>query len=152
MTVDIRDCVTFIDAKPGQCWWKPCGNPLPKGRRKWCSDECGRKWMVEHMWTEARNAAILRDEGKCQHCGKVVAFIRTFGRGDHQFQRHVNVHTDRPPEVNHIEPRRGQGYASGCHNHLDNLETLCHDCHVRVTANQQGYRTATQPANQGALL
>ena len=40
-------------------------------------------------------------------------------------------------EVNHIELRDGAGYASGCWNHLENLETLCHDCHVVVTNEQR---------------
>jgi hypothetical protein len=38
--------------------------------------------------------------------------------------------------VNHIEPRVGKGYGWGCWNHQDNLETLCHDCHVVVTKSQ----------------
>lgn len=40
-------------------------------------------------------------------------------------------------EVNHIEPRRGRGYQAGCHNHLANLETLCHRDHVAVTRLQK---------------
>lgn len=40
-------------------------------------------------------------------------------------------------EVNHIAPRNGGGYGTGCHNHLSNLETLCHLCHVQVTKNQR---------------
>jgi hypothetical protein len=39
-------------------------------------------------------------------------------------------------EVNHIDPRVGQGYNSGCWNHQDNLETLCHKCHVKTTRRQ----------------
>ena len=41
-----------------------------------------------------------------------------------------------PLEVNHIEPRKGAGYGPGCHHHLDGLETLCHACHLEVTAAQ----------------
>jgi 5-methylcytosine-specific restriction endonuclease McrA len=44
------------------------------------------------------------------------------------------------PEVNHKEPRVGQGYGFGCWNHPENLETLCHRCHVRVTSQQKRER------------
>lgn len=47
---------------------------------------------------------------------------------------------DLAPEVNHIEPRSGKGYGMGCHNHADNLETLCHSCHVEVTESQRNLR------------
>jgi len=39
-------------------------------------------------------------------------------------------------EVNHIVAREGAGYGNGCHNHQDNLETLCHKCHVKTTTQQ----------------
>ena len=66
-----------------------------------------------HGWTSARKSVRRRDKWTCQHCGR------------------------RPPrggiEVNHIVPRNGGGYRFGCWNHHDNLETLCHDCHVEVS-------------------
>lgn len=40
-------------------------------------------------------------------------------------------------EVNHREPRNGDGYGVGCWHHLDNLETLCHGCHVEETTRQR---------------
>lgn len=69
---------------------------------------------TEHDWALAKKAAKTRDGHACVTCGS----------------------TDRL-EVNHIDPRRGQGYGKGCHHHLDNLETLCHDCHVLVTREQR---------------
>lgn len=56
-------------------------------------------------------------------------------------------------EVNHIDPRRGGGYGPGCWNHLDNLETLCHRCHLDVTAEQlrqQAVETVGRLARQAA--
>jgi 5-methylcytosine-specific restriction endonuclease McrA len=62
------------------------------------------------------------------------------------------VQSERPPlrkhpvgathdlEVNHTRPRRGQGYTTGCHHHLDLLETLCRVCHVEETARQRRQR------------
>lgn len=68
----------------------------------------------QHDWTSAKKAAKERDNHSCLECGSKEKL-----------------------EVNHIIPRRGQGYGRGCHNHLDNLETLCHDCHVVVTREQR---------------
>jgi len=48
------------------------------------------------------------------------------------------------PEVNHIDPRVGEGYGFGCWNHQDNLETLCHSCHVKVTKLQRHDRIVGQ--------
>lgn len=39
-------------------------------------------------------------------------------------------------EVNHKIPRKGMGYTNGCHHHLDDVETLCHPCHVQETTKQ----------------
>jgi 5-methylcytosine-specific restriction endonuclease McrA len=62
------------------------------------------------------------------------------------------VQSERPPlrkggvgathdlEVNHTTPRRGQGYPTGCHHHLDLLETLCRACHASETARQRRER------------
>lgn len=47
---------------------------------------------------------------------------------------------DLSPEVDHIVPRVGRGYGLGCHNHQSNLRTLCHQCHVEVTAQQRRAR------------
>jgi hypothetical protein len=43
-------------------------------------------------------------------------------------------------EVNHIDPLVGRGYSMSCYHHQDNLEVLCHDCHVVVTNAQRRER------------
>jgi len=45
-------------------------------------------------------------------------------------------------EVDHIIPRVGGGYATGCWNHLSNLRTLCHTHHVAITNRQRDARKA----------
>ncbi len=55
-----------------------------------------------------------------------------------------------PAEVNHIDPRNGAGYANGCHNHQDGLETLCHTCHVETTK-QQGRERRRAASPQYAM-
>lgn len=74
---------------------------------------CRTLYMENHLWGDARSAAMRRDEMKCRKCPAWA------------------------DEVNHIAPRRGRGYRRGCHHHLDNLESLCHRCHVIVTAEQR---------------
>mgnify|MGYP003950296153 CR=1 FL=1 len=97
-----------VDAD-GVCPW--CGRALPARRRRWCSDPCRADFVANHFWGLARERALARDEHRCTTCG-----VRR-----------------RKLEVHHVDPRRGQGYAAGCHHHLDLLETLCHACHVEVT-------------------
>lgn len=94
-----------------------CGKALPPGRSQWCSTACNKRDSQDHYWPLARKAAIKRDKGRCLTCES----------------------SDRL-EVNHIEPRLGQGYNAGCWHHPENLETLCHDCHVKVTNSQRKAR------------
>lgn len=116
------DCSLLSPIK-GRCWRKGCEKPLPKYRRHWCSQECGEWYASEHIWQMASQSALYRDNWTCRHCGK--ANVPHHGLG---------------LEVNHIVPRNGGGYNSGCWNHLAGLETLCHDCHVAVTRAQRRER------------
>lgn len=104
----------FAD-QPGVC--DGCGTKLTGRRTRWCSGECADEWVRQHNWAWARAAAKRRDSHRCVTCGQT-----------------------RRLEVNHIEPRVGQGYGWGCWNHLDNLETLCHWCHLAVTKQQVAER------------
>jgi len=125
----------------------------------------GLRAKTEHDINWARKAARKRDGDRCVECGGE-------GRGQRRpwpedvkwknYNRHLaakHLRLDVPwgewvlvnecpqyqpwLEVNHIEPRNGQGYGWGCHNHLSNLETLCHDCHVLVTREQKRARRLT---------
>lgn len=87
------------------CAW--CGDPLPKGRRRWCSDECGRAYSDNHSWTSARQAAKERDGFRCAECGASY-----------------------PLEVHHKDPVGARGYGHGCQHHLDGLVTLCRGHHL----------------------
>lgn len=110
-----------------------CGKQLVGRQQRWCSRECAFVEWNDHDWNSARKAARKRDGEQCVTCGS----------------------RDRL-EVNHIEPRVGQGYGWGCWNHQDNLETLCHDCHVKVTKAQAADRfrkfKATQQAYEDAAV
>lgn len=69
-------------------------------------------------WTRIRLVVLARDCGLCQcpHC-------KTGGK--------VTIAT----EVDHIKPK-----AQGGTDDLRNLRSVSHDCHVRLTAEQQGHK------------
>lgn len=111
----------FADEK-GRC--ARCGKDLPARRTVWCSGECYDRDFEQHLWALAKRLALKRDCHKCVKCGAEAGF---FGL-----------------EVNHIVPRNGQGYLTGCWNHVSGLETLCRTHHVEVTKAQMAARTAAQ--------
>ena len=92
------------------CWW--CGNDLSGRQVYWCGDTCQRGWRMLHDWGTARSRAMWRAGYKCQRCGKPAK------------------------EVNHRNPLVGRGYHAGCVHHPDNLEPLCHECHLVETIKQ----------------
>jgi 5-methylcytosine-specific restriction endonuclease McrA len=87
-----------------------CGGPLPEERPKWCSTLCSDRHARNHFYNVAREAAIARDGSVCRLCGS---------------QEYLEVH--------HVVPIRGRHDEPGCHHHVTGLETLCHQCHVRIT-------------------
>jgi 5-methylcytosine-specific restriction endonuclease McrA len=101
--------------KKGYC--NACGNKLIGRQTRWCSKKCNKKYAENHYWRFARKTAIKRDKKKCIKCGSKIKL-----------------------EVNHIKPVLGKGYGKGCKHHLNNLETLCHKCHVEVTNQQRKNR------------
>ena len=126
---DLRDCpLAYGDNDEHKCAW--CGKPLVGRQRRWCCYEHGSEWARQHCWTNARDAAKKRAESNCTRCGAHDAV------GDDGRWRSARL------EVNHVSPVLGKHSQNGCHHHLDGLETLCHDCHVKETARQFGYRTA----------
>lgn len=95
-----------------------------------------------HYWNAARRAAVIRDVFSCVKCGWAEGefyehYLRT---GQMVLWSRAQLTKRRPDnwlEVNHIVPRQGAGYGTGCWNHLANLETLCHKDHVKVTRRQR---------------
>lgn len=137
----------YADCKPhdlGQC--RNCGEP-PTGRfTYYCGAACRDVFEGDHFWNTARwsaidqasifkplpagkralpNTARLPDDtiawrqrqgSICACCGR-----GRFGEG----------------EVNHIAPVNGDRGFFSCANHQDNLEVLCHQCHVMATREQR---------------
>ena len=96
-----------------------CDGPLPRGRRRYCNDAHGLAFWAKHSYN-ALVAAVLNRDHTCVMCGS----------------------QDRL-EVDHIIPIADGGVV------LDptNCRTLCHACHVQVTAE---WRRSKAEANQRA--
>jgi hypothetical protein len=120
----------------------------------WCGNRCEDDYRANHWWDHARRRALVRDGNRCVHCGlgpDVLATAKLVTRallhlGPVEAARLWATDEWRAlalaceVEVNHVVPRVGAGYWSGCHHHLDGLETLCHRCHVAVTSDQRRLR------------
>jgi 5-methylcytosine-specific restriction endonuclease McrA len=147
-------CELIPDHPPTGC--AGCGKPLPPRRTRWCSDKCSSTWWrgfaEQHDWADARAAALKRDGHRCTRCGaddfndskphmrdyKTMDFDRfRIDRFRIDAKAWRRAKATRQLEVNHIVPRVGAGYGRGCWNHLSNLETVCHRCHVEVTKKQR---------------
>lgn len=83
-----------------------CGKPLTGRQKRWCSVVCRDWYYLNHRWTQARLAAMVRAGWKCEHCGALAE------------------------EVDHIIERRGVRLGErSCLHHAENLRALCHECH-----------------------
>lgn len=125
------------DTAAGHC--RACGQTLPSTRKSWCSPDCRNVYDRNHYWDSARRAAIRRDRG-CVKCGWVRDEYDQTCDGQ-LFLWSCAALRNRGPdnwlEVNHVTPRQGAGYGTGCAHHLSGLETLCHRCHIKVTRRQR---------------
>jgi len=151
--------MAFGENAERRCQW--CGDALPTRRHTvWCSDECSTAFSENHFWTNARNAALRRDGWTCVHCiGLPVLRApqrREFGWDDRAFDFALTAfdaeRARRRLEVNHVVPRVGRGYGFGCHHHLANLETLCHEHHRIETSVQRDERRGVQRHRQLQLI
>jgi 5-methylcytosine-specific restriction endonuclease McrA len=155
-----------LQAVPGRCARVACDRELPKGRRRWCSDECGGlpEFWDNHFFASARHAALQRDGFRCVRCGAngdapkderaaIIApapyeyrkGLRYWERDDFKVWHGLNLAynaaldaLDRKYrlEVNHKVPALGAHAEVSCIHHLDNLETLCGPCHRGTTSAQ----------------
>ncbi len=91
------------------CLW--CDKPLPKGRRKYCCDECSHEYFVNKIaclwWSNAVAMAQERANYKCEDCGN-----------KDKLEVHHIIKLDRF-ENRHNSPKNSQ----------DNLRVLCRPCH-----------------------
>jgi 5-methylcytosine-specific restriction endonuclease McrA len=117
-------CGNQFEIKP----WVERQNKSKSGMR-FCSKKCNMAYRSKYLsgensplwvggittyrgkgWIAARNAAVKRDNGTCQECGKIVG-------------KSIPVH--------HINPFRNYNSAQEA-NSLDNLVCLCQSCHMKI--------------------
>ena len=86
-----------------------CGNPLTGNQLYYCSENCKLEFYNSHptsiSWNDVRKRALERDQNTCVKCGKAAE------------------------EVDHVK----EIWEGGPEFDLDNLQSLCHDCHVAKT-------------------
>lgn len=138
-----------------------CGGDLPAGMRRWCGARCSEAYWDNHGWGSARFRAIALarvggpqgvvvcddcgGDAESRRCGSCRESWPCRAWADAQPKAYVPGHypvTTAGAEVNHVEPRVGQGYHEGCHHHQTNLQVLCHTCHVAETTRQVRERRA----------
>ncbi|HLF77966.1 MAG TPA: hypothetical protein VJB57_10800 [Dehalococcoidia bacterium] len=127
-----RNFVTCVDLTQQLCRLGSCRQPLPQRRTAYCSDQHGREFERNHVWSSARRAARRRARWACQRCGFKPAEVRKDPDARKSYARH-----ELRLEVNHIEPLAGAYRGVTCLNHQSNLEVLCHRCHVTTTGEQR---------------
>ena len=145
--------------------WKPycgecgfCGKPLVNtGYACRASKDVQPTHLAEynknHYWGQARFEALQRDDYKCVKCSWPEVIDHSIclegktpkhNRNDTWCYKCRRTTSSGPLEVNHIIPRNGNKEDNSCFHHLDNLETLCHACHVKVTRVQRRHKKAVK--------
>lgn len=129
---------------------RQCGEPTRGRLIYYCSPECRKEFEANHFWSTARSTAILRttvfDIRESSN-----AYGATWHRRVETFCARCWLPIHNEPEVNHIVPVNGDRQNFGCQNHQDNLEPLCHSCHLTVTAEQRAAGLIGPPRLQQRL-
>ena len=127
----------------GRCTW--CDEPIGGGYRNWCSYKCRDEGYVRGgFWAQA---ILKRDNGVCAICGlktldlkarveRIVQVSRdskrcfTYSRIQRWCRSNKMQSYRTPYEIDHIVPVSEGGGCCG----LDNLRTVCVNCHKKLTA------------------
>ncbi len=143
----VPTCQTYrADCRTHRDGCRNCGSPVPN-HRAYCSNcicDGGRDTFErEHFWSSASAFALLM----ASPFGPATEFLRQPWIGDpicSKCGKACGTLTyAREAEVNHIVPllrQKHRVYYFGCFNHQDNLEVVCHDCHVVITTEQRRSR------------
>jgi hypothetical protein len=120
--------ISCVDVSVRLCRLASCRGELVGRRTAYCSDAHAREFEANHVWPAARRLARRRARWTCQRCGFRPSAVRKDPARAALYARH-----ELKLEVNHITALRGGYRFVSCLNHADNLEVLCHRCHVAAT-------------------
>ena len=128
-----------------------CGNSVHSPRRTLCSVECAHELRLRTNGNYLRKCVYKRDKGICKICGedtKLIAKkvlqlkIDNLIEEMELFLKEKNISLKRKIwrrknggglwDADHIIPVKDGGGQCG----LDNIRTLCIDCHKKVTKNK----------------
>jgi 5-methylcytosine-specific restriction protein A len=118
------------------CRW--CGEETPKGRFTFCSDGCVHAWRIRSDPGYLREQVFRRDRGVCAQCGLDTESLRKDMRkldyaARRRFEKDWGIDgLGRRSlwDADHILPVcEGGGECD-----LDNIRTLCLNCHRQATA------------------
>ena len=150
------------ECRPFDTGCRQCGRTITRGRA-YCSAACSHVFQVNHFWSTARDEAILTSSGldgdtiralgmeaaavcaRCKGPARAIAQPETVENGRRYTARYW------APEVNHKTPLNGVRPFFGCCHHQDNLECVCHPCHVAIGIEQRAAGLIGTPKLQGAL-
>lgn len=153
--------------RPFDTGCRQCGKMITRGRA-YCSGECSDTFQRNHFWNMARWQAIRASMGADEKdaAGRYLTYderaVCARCGGPARGIRHPETVEDGrtfaasywAPEVNHIRPLNGDRPDFGCCHHQDNLECVCHPCHVALGIEQRaaGLIGETETANPDGVL
>lgn len=146
------------------CRW--CSTEVPKGRVTFCKQICVDEYNLRRSPAAQRHAVYCRDQGVCADCGfdagklerilKHAQYSDTWRSNHHpayywkrDLLRQIGLVPDQSLwEAAHIVEVVDGGGECG----LDNLRTLCRECHKRKTAESRRRRARQRrDADRGLL-
>jgi len=129
-----------------------CHAPVPKNRQTWCSKECYEKYEPASV----KRAVIRRDKGICQLCGLDITAAHSEWRKnepekwtngtDNWIARKTWRRNEPKPKYDHIIP-----FCEGGLTILENMRTLCAECHKKVTAEFRKRRAKARLNQRGKI-
>lgn len=112
-----------------------CGAPVGE-RSQFCGDECLSVFVVNHNWDPAKTAVEQLGLTSCAVCG----------RCQEPDDEDSGVHVSLDLQVRHAHSDNAS-LRRGCHQHLNNLETVCRRCRLIEQRDRLVERARTSTAS-----